>query len=101
MVDNPNARRITCPTCGLATKYNMKSGRLYSHQKNNSLEVCEASTTQAMRERPYLEKTPSPNIQKDLAPTAMPLTDTMPDIHSENSSVRAISGGLPGHGKKR
>lgn len=101
MADNPNSRRITCPTCGAATKYNKKYGRLYSHQKPESLEVCEASTTQVMRERPYLESVPTPNIQNDLAPMKLPLADSKPDIYAESTSVRTISGGLPSHGKKR
>lgn len=79
----------------------MKTGRLYSHQKPNSLEVCDASTTQVMRERAYLEKIPTPNIQKDLAPANLPSKNATPDIHSESTSVRTVTGGLPGHGKKR
>jgi hypothetical protein len=79
--ENPKPFARVCRKCGAETWVSRWTGRMYTHTAPDSTKVCRASNTvvigvkQKRRKRIFLSPSPA--------------------------SVRTVSGGLPGHGKRR
>lgn len=96
--DEPHAayRRVECPECELSVKASRVSGRIYSHSLPDSTVVCPGSGRTGTAPdaisieillRPVASQHPS---HQSIRPDEGPLT-----------SVRTVSGGLPGHARYR
>jgi hypothetical protein len=91
---NPDAIEIECPHCGATTQANSRTGLLYSHQIPGKVETCPESGKGVID-----SSGGDPPLIEPLADPAPP--PAPPPIRSGASrSVRAVSGGLPGHGRR-
>lgn len=92
---NPNSVAIVCAECSATTRLNVLTGRIYSHPLPGRLEVCANSGRQVevptdgerfeVRRLRYVAK---PSVYRVAEPDG-------------SSSIKTISGGLPGKGRRR
>lgn len=92
---NPNSAAVVCLECGAKTRLNSLTGRIYSHQATGQFAACENSGRQI--------EAPIEGEKFDVQPLRY---EAMPSVYrvvesDASSSVKAISGGLPGKGKRR
>lgn len=92
---NPNSAAVVCSECHAKTRHNLLTGRIYSHQAPGQLEACTASGRQvaAPLEGEKLDVQPLRYVAK---PSAYRVVEA-----DGSGSVKGISGGLPGKGKRR
>ena len=94
---NPNSEPATCLVCEARTRYNTRTGLLYSHPRPGTTGACAAGG------RAVAEPEGGPPV----APPPMPPADPMrrpPRTYTgerDSESVRAVRGGLPGLGRRR
>jgi ribosomal protein S27E len=96
-VRNPHSMPYDCADCGTTTKINVRTGRLYSHQAPDALVVCSASgniVAVPQGGEPML----LPPLGTESRP-APPKPSRAP-VDEPSASVRTVSGGLPGLGKR-
>jgi len=97
-VRNPDAIRHECADCGATTKVNTRTGRLYSHQAPGKIAACPASGDVVVPPQggePLL----LPSLKAEQKP-AVPKPPRRV-VDEPSASVRTVSGGLPGLGKRR
>jgi ribosomal protein S27E len=97
-VRNPDAIRHECADCGATTKVNTRTGRLYSHQAPEEIAACSASgevVAPPQGGEPLLLP-PLEAVQKPAVPEPPRRV-----VDGPSGSVRTVSGGLPGLGKRR
>ncbi|VXC54120.1 hypothetical protein ARTHRO9AX_80194 [Arthrobacter sp. 9AX] len=94
-VRNPNSAAVVCQECGATTRTNLLTGRIYSHQSPGGLEACRNSAMQI--------ESPREGEKIEVAPL---LYEAKPSVYGVvvsdgPASVKTISGGLPGKGRRR
>lgn len=95
---NPDAIRHECADCGATTKVNTRTGRLYSHQAPGEIAACSASGEVVIPPQGG-----EPLLLPPLEAVHQPAVAATPRhvLDERSSSVRTVSGGLPGLGKRR
>jgi len=96
--DEPHAayRRVECPECELSVKASRVSGRIYSHPLTGSTVVCRGSgRVGTAPDVISIEIVSLPVIAPE------PTHRGIQPGEGPSSSVRTVSGGLPGHTKRR
>lgn len=92
---NPNSAAAVCSECFANTRFNLLTGRIYSHQAPGQLEACRNSGR--LIEAPLEgEKLVVRRLRYEAKPSVYRVTES-----DGSSSVKTISGGLPGNGKQR
>lgn len=92
---NPNSAVVVCPECNAQTRLNLLTGKIYSHQAPGQLEACKNSGRQI--EAPIVgEKFDVHPLRYEAVPSVYRVVES-----DDSSSVKAVSGGLPGKGKRR
>ena len=91
---NPNSAAVVCSECHAKTRLNLLTGRI-SHQAPGQLAACKNSGLQieALVEG---EKFDVQSLRYEARPSVYRVVE-----FDGSSSVKAISGGLPGQGKRR
>lgn len=95
---NPDSIRYECDGCGRVTKVNVRTGRLYSHQPPGKVLACPASGSVVLP--------PQGGEPLSLPPLGSRQAPAYPEelrraVDEPSTSVRPVSGGLPGLGRKR
>lgn len=92
---NPNSAAVVCSECHAKTRINLLTGRIYSHQAPGQLEACKNSgrLIEAPLEGEKLDVQP---LRYEAKPSIYRVVES-----DGSSSVKTISGGLPGKGKRR
>lgn len=92
---NPNSSAVVCEKCGCRTRMNQLTGKLYSHTLYGTTKVCTYSgmVVQAPLEG---EKLVIPRLRYQPAPSNYRTPES-----GGTASVKTVSGGLPGKGKRR
>lgn len=99
-MSNPSAEKIICPECGRSTRCSRRTGRLYSHQGGLNLEACSASGTE-VRTPEGGPKVALPSVRRHPAAKAGKSSGRKYYDSTDTNSVRTVSAGLPGQGKRR
>jgi hypothetical protein len=94
-VRNPDAEPVQCPQCGAKTAVNLRTGALYSHALPGKTKACTAGGSLVMECR---DGQPPQIAEVEPAKPAPAPRQIVPDEHGE--SVRTVSGGLPGLGRR-
>ena len=92
---NPNSEATVCSECYAKTRLNLLTGRIYYHQPPGQLASCMASGRQVVAP-----------VEGEKFDVQSPRYEAGPSVYrvvesDGSSSVKAISGGLPGKGKRR
>lgn len=92
---NPNSASVVCAECFASTRLNVRTGRIYSHPMPGRLEACVNSGRQI--EAPTEgEKFEVDRLRYEAKPSVYRLAES-----DGSSSIKTISGGLPGKGRRR
>lgn len=91
---NPNSATVVCSECHGKTRLNLLAGCIYSHQAPGQLEACR--TWGRQMETPLeAEKFDVEPLRYEAKPSPYRVV-----VSDGSSSVKAISVGLPGNGKR-
>jgi hypothetical protein len=92
---NPNSAPVVCTECFASTRLNVLTGRIYSHQRQGRLETCSDSGRQI--------EAPTEGEKFKVRPLRYEATPSVYRVAESDgsASIKAISGGLPGKGRRR
>ncbi len=91
------AMAVTCPECGRETHFSVETGKLYVHPRVDRTKNCRAGGMQVAE--PTVP--PETRRRRRKVPKKKPEDITeIPEARPRSTSVRAMSGGLPGLGRR-
>ena len=99
-MNNPSAEKTTCPECGRTIRYSRRTGRLYSHYGGLDFEACAASGAEVCVPEGG-PKVVLPSVSRATAATTGRASGKKYYDSTDTNSIRTVSAGLPGHGKRR
>ena len=103
MVGTPDRVRYQCPECGRITYVSRRNGEVYSHNVpgRTPVRVCPHSGACVLSVESWVQAPPvtAPYLEPERGNS----TEVSGQFFDQESgvSVRAVSAGLPGHGRRR
>lgn len=94
-MQNPNSSAVVCAECFTSTRLNVLTGRIYSHSVPGRLEVC-ANSGRQIEAPTEGEKFEVNRLGYEAKPSVYRVAES-----DGSSSIKTISGGLPGKGRRR
>jgi hypothetical protein len=93
-VRNPNSVAVVCAECSATTRLNVLTGRIYSHPLPSRTEAC-ANSGRQIRFPTNGERFEVERLRYEARPSVYRAAES-----ADSSSIRTISGGLPGTGRR-